>query len=69
MLYLIAEENVFINLNTVHEFYQISVLTINMEKNKIIKIEVSGDSRIIFCSEGNLIWTQEFVSLAYTCTL
>ena len=38
ILYLVAEDNnLSLALNTLQEFYQISSLEINIEKNKIIK--------------------------------
>ena len=63
-LYLAAnEKNLMAALSALQEFEKISGLKINIEKTKIIKIGVWGDSRINFCKGKNLIWTTEFTSL------
>ena len=62
--YLAAnEKNLMAALSALQEFEEISGLKINIEKTKIIKIGVWGDSRINFCKGKNLIWTTEFTSL------
>ena len=50
-------------LSAPQEFEKISGLKINIEKTKIIKIGVWGDSRINFFKGKDLIWTTEFTSL------
>ena len=63
-LYLSASEaNLRASLDALQEFQKISGLKINIEKTKIIKIGVWGDSRINYCKERNLIWTAKFTSL------
>ena len=66
-LYLSAKEsNLIAALETLKQFQGISGLKVNIDKTKIIKIGVWGDSRDIYCSERNLIWTNKFVSLGIT---
>ena len=66
-LYLTANEhNLSAALDALRIFQCISGLKVNIEKTKIIKIGVWGDSSDKFCLERNLIWTNEFVSLGIT---
>ena len=63
-LYLTANEhNLSAALDALGVFQSISGLKVNIEKTKIIKIGVWGDSSDKFCSERNLIWTNKFISL------
>ena len=57
-LYLASNEtNLRATLNALQEFQQISGLKIDIEKTKMIKIGVWGDSRSTFCKDRKLIWT------------
>ena len=60
------ESNLRAALNALQEFQVILGLKVNIEKTKIIKNWVWGDSRNNLCQERNLIWTIEFVSLGIT---
>ena len=66
-LYLSANErNLIAALDALKEFQSLSGLKVNIDKTKIIKIGVWGDSSDKFCPERNLIWTNEFISLGIT---
>ena len=66
-LYLSAnEKNLIAALETLKQFQGISGLKVNIDKTKIIKIGVWGDSRDKYCLDRNLIWTNKFVSLGIT---
>ena len=66
-LYLTAnEKNLIAALELLKQFQGISGLKVNIDKTKIIKIGVWGDSRDIYCIDRKLIWTNKFVSLGIT---
>ena len=63
-LLLPAEENNLREcMKVMQTFHQICDLKMNIGKIKVIKSFAWRDSMIQFCTDFNLIWTNEFVSL------
>ena len=50
-------------MQVLNEFHEISGLQINVEKNKVVKIEAWRDSWTIFCKDLDLLLKNKFTSL------
>ena len=57
------ESSIRTSMSVLKEFENISGLRINKEKTKVIKIGGWRGSRVKFCEELSLDWTNEFISL------
>ena len=63
LLMCFSERNIRMCMDILGEYHCISGLNLNVDKTKVIKFGMDGESRNVFCKELKLIWTNEFPAL------